>query len=216
MKRIVVGFVISIFAVAPATTSKVDVPRGRAPSIDGVVRADEWKGAATLPLEGGGRVHFLHDGNDLYVGLSDLPGSGWGYGALMLGSADTVLVLHASAKVGSAVYAATGDPKTRIWRPRSKTYDWKEGARLYEEEGWMADVAPRDGAKGREFRIARRTLGKQRIALFYAVQTTGEKSQGVYLPASLTIDRGVPDGWNPDSISISTEKWLEVTLKPAK
>jgi hypothetical protein len=203
----------SILGATPPAPSTIAVPRGRAPAIDGVVRPQEWKGAATRPMEGGGRVHFLHDGTDLFVGLSGLPGTGWGYGALLLGSSDSVLVLHASAKVGSALYTATGTPKARLWRPASESYEWKEGPRLYAEEGWMADVAPSDGAKGREFRIARRTLGDRRLAIAYIVQTTGEHSNTVRLPASFTIDRRVPDGWNPDSIVIAPEGWVRVTLK---
>jgi hypothetical protein len=205
---------ISILAATPPVSNTIDVPRGRAPTIDGVVRPTEWKGAVTRPLEGGGRAHFLHDGSDLFVGLSGLPGTGWGYGALLLGSSDSVFVLHASAKVGSAMYAARGDAKTRIWRPASATYVWKEGARLYAEEGWMADVAPEDGSKGREFRIARGTLGDRRLAIEYVVQTNGENSKRVRLPASFALDSKVTDGWNPDSIAISTETWPRVTWKP--
>ena len=210
--RFVVAWCVALFAAAPAPGT-VDVPRGRAPTIDGVVRPSEWKNAATRPLEGGGRIHLLHDGKDLYVGLSELPGTGWGYGALMLGSSDTVLVLHASAKVGSAAYVAHGEGAARLWRPLSKTYEWKAGYTLYAEEGWMADVAPRDGAKGREFRISRRTLGDRRLALEYAVQTSGENSARLRLPASLTIDPKVPDGWNPDSIVISPQEWVRIKLK---
>jgi hypothetical protein len=131
----------------------------------------------------------------------------------MLGSSDTVLVLHASAKVGSARYIAHGDSAARLWRPTSKSYEWKKGDSLYTEEGWMADVAPRDGAKGREFRISRRTLGERRLAIEYIVQTTGENSKRVRLPASLTIDPKVPDGWNPDSIAISQEEWPRIRMK---
>lgn len=203
----------AVLGAAPPAPSTIAVPRGRAPSIDGVVGAAEWKDAVTRPLDGGGRAHFLHDGTDLYIGLSGLPGTGWGYGALLLGSSDSVLVFHASAKVGSAVYAAQGEMEARIWRPASKSYEWKEGPRLYIEEGWVADVAPRDGAKGREFRVARRMLGDRRLAIAYIVQTTGENSKTVRLPASFTIDRRVPDGWNPDSIAISPEEWLRVSWK---
>ena len=207
----VAAALVSRAADAPPTPGTIEVPRGRAPVIDGVVRAEEWKGALTRPLEGGGLAHFLHDGTDLFVGLSNLPGAGWGYGALLLGAADSVLVLHASAKTGSAVYRVAGS--ARIWRPDSKTYDWKDAPKLYAEEGWMADIAPRDGSKGREFRIARRTLGARRLALSYVVQTAGENSQDVRLPAWLALDRKVVDGWNPDSIAISPIEWPRVRLK---
>jgi len=111
------------------------------------------------------------------------------------------------------VYVARGNPKARIWRPMSETYDWKEGPKLYAEEGWMADIAPRDGAKGREFRVSRRTLGGHRLALSYVVQTDGENSKNVRSPSSLAIDQKVIDGWNPDSIAISPEEWPRVRLK---
>ena len=208
-----VALLLASLGAAPSESGTLRVPRGRAPSIDGIVRAGEWKGAATRKLEGGGRIHYLHDGADLFVGLSDLPGSGWGYGAVMLGTPDTVLVLHASAQIGSAVYTARNEPGGRIWRPSDSTYTWKPGPRAYAEEGWMADVAPRDGARGREFRIARRTLGERRLAITYVVQTQGEASQAVRLPAALTIDRRVIDGWNPDSITIAPEDWLRIEWK---
>ena len=208
-----VAALASSVAGAPPAPGTIEVPRGRAPVIDGMVRADEWKGSITRAIEGGGSAHFLHDGTDLFIGLSALPGAGWGYGALLLGSEDSVLVLHASAQVGSAVYVATGNPKARIWRPSSRTYEWKVGPKLYAEEGWMADIAPRDGSKGREFRISRRTLGGRRLALSYVVQTDGENSTNVRLPAQLAIDRKVIDGWNPDSIAISPGEWLRVRLK---
>ena len=203
---------VSVLGVTPVP-STIEVPRGRAPTIDGVVHTAEWKGAVVRPLEGGGRAYFLHDSTDLFIGLADLPGTGWGYGAAMLGSPDTILVLHASAKVGSAVYVSDGDSSTKIWRPVSKSYAWKEPARLFAEEGWLADVAPRDGSKGREFRIARRMLGDRRLAIAYIVQTTGENSTTVRLPASFAIDKRVPEGWNPDSIAISPEAWMPLRWK---
>jgi len=122
-------------------------------------------------------------------------------------------VLHASAKAGSAVYVAAGNQRPRIWRPKSETYVWKESAKLYAEEGWMADIAPRDGSKGREFRVSRRTLGDRGLALSYIVQTTNENSTDVRFPAWLSIDRKVIDGWNPDSIAISPGDWPRVRLK---
>jgi len=211
--RLLLVSLIALLAAASPDAGTIAVPRGRAPVIDGVVRTGEWKGALTRPLEGGGRAHFLHDGTDLYVGLSELPGKGWGYGALMLGDADTVVVLHASAQVGSAVYVVRTDTNARTWRPLAPDYTWKKADRLYAEEGWMADVAPEDGAKGREFRIALRTVGERRLGLVYLVQTKGEESAALRLPAGLAIDRRVPDGWNPDSIAIAPENWLRVTWK---
>jgi hypothetical protein len=127
------ALLVAVLGLAPPAPGAVKVPRGRPPSIDGVVRAGEWEGAVTRPLEGGGA-----------------------------------------------------------------------------EEGWMADVAPQDGAGGREFRIARRTVGARRFAISYIVPTKGEESRAVRLPATLSIDRRVIDGWNPDSIAIAPEGWLRL------
>lgn len=199
----------------------VRVGRGMAPRVDGLVEEGEWQGARVLPLAGGGTVQILHDGEDVYFGLSGLPGKGYGFGCLFLAFPDRVLVLHASAQLGSAVYEQ-GRDGNRSWNPRSSTYTWQRAKTIFPAEGWMADVSLRDGSRGREFRVSRGLLGRvavpAKVALGYVVQTQAGESASVITswPPGLSdavVNRALLEGRNPDGLSFRPESWAQLELK---
>ncbi|MDX2262516.1 MAG: hypothetical protein SFU84_12565 [Gemmatimonadales bacterium] len=139
--------------VAPDT----EVPRGRAPALDGVIDSLEWTDAARISLGTGSQLYLKHDGKDLFIGMRVtgplLPG-------LCLERGDTIKVLHASASLGVATYAPGGAAA------RTRLTDFQWGVRdrgnvaapdslrtaWFEKATWMATTAAM-GMSIREWRL---------------------------------------------------------------
>ncbi|HKE19946.1 MAG TPA: FG-GAP repeat protein [Kofleriaceae bacterium] len=123
----------------PTRSDAIAVPRGAAPAVDGVVGDAEWSAAVAIPLGRGAMLRLVHDGARVYLGISGAPAApGQGFGCVMIAGADRVRVLHASYKLGSAIYDRGADG---AFHPRSTDYAWKDAATMLRDEGWMASLA---------------------------------------------------------------------------
>jgi hypothetical protein len=212
---------------ASSASTGVVVPWTSTPAIDGVVREDEWRGARVIALRDGGELRLMHDGRQIHVGLSRLPGAGVGWGCLFIGQAGVVKVLHASARLGSARYTAGRDGR---WAPESKTYTWKPADQMLREEGWMANVSQDTGASGREYALSFTLLrlppptgtapstlvGPARIALAY-VYATGRRKDEFALAVwpdeaqDAIRERRLLDGFNPSDLVFAPATWATLT-----
>lgn len=207
---------------SPVSAPGLAIPFGRAPVVDGQVSDAEWSGALAVALGGGATLRILHDGARVYLGIAGVPAApGAGFGCVMIAEPGQVRVLHASYKLGSAVYTPNG---RGTYRPRSKTYDWRDAEALLRDEGWMASTARADGGREQEFALGFARLGlphrPARIALGYFYQrepgaTDLSTASALVWPAGL--DDAVAEvellaGLNPDGLRFETERW--VTLRP--
>lgn len=137
---------------------RIEVPRAsKPPVIDGKVNTTEWTRAARVPLMDGGHALLLHSSTYLYVAFVARRA---GTGSVCTMTTDgRVRVLHASAALGTALYAKNGakwdmaQPFTFTNRdtgpsPAAK----KERNEFLAKEGWFANTDPA-GQTQRELQI---------------------------------------------------------------
>lgn len=164
MKRTILALallqLLLLASTSRADTTPTSIPTGETPSIDGTLANGEWKEAVHVELAPEGEAWLLQDEEALYVGLK-VGGNCIPSLALLQGD-DTVLVLHASASLGTAAYERSGGEwkATRgfEWRCRSGRTSDEDRQRFLADEGWYANTVE-DGRKGEaEYRIDRRLL----------------------------------------------------------
>ncbi len=146
-------------SLGEASPAKVDV--GAAPTIDGTLGDEEWKTALSVELSPGGEAFLLRDDDALYVGVrvgkTCIP-------SLALLQGEKILVLHASASLGTAVYERSGDDGTWTatrgftWRCRDGRTTTEERDRFFADEGWFATTVEVGRRGEAEYRIDRRLL----------------------------------------------------------
>jgi hypothetical protein len=140
-----------------STGTALVVPFGGAPVIDGRVDEAEWAHAAVVPLDRGVSLRLLHDGARVYLAVSGLtPPTELGFACLVVAEPAQIRVLHASAKLGSAIYTAGADDR---YHPQAKTYDWRPADVLLRDEGWMATTVGGPGPPQQEFTLTYGALG---------------------------------------------------------
>ena len=96
-----------LLAIPTSPVQGQEGPTVRAPSgspiiLDGQLAVDEWADALQEPLSGGGELLLMAHGQNLFLGVR---GPGFGLAHVAMASPDTIWVLHASAALGSIVYA---------------------------------------------------------------------------------------------------------------
>jgi hypothetical protein len=209
-------------------TPPIAVPFGPAPEVDGDVADQEWAAAHTVEIGSGARLHLLHDGETLYLAVSRVPARGFGLACVFIAEARRIHVLHASAKLGSALYLPSPG---KGFDPRSKEYAWKEAADILREEGWMASTMGegKDGST-QEFAIRLRRLALADaggtsipIAVGYSyLNSDTDKDDGI-MSGLLTWPARTGDavaniqllgGWNPGQMRFAPDRWARLTLAP--
>jgi hypothetical protein len=212
--------------VQPADTT-IAVPKGTAPRVDGVVVPDEWAAAHRIEIGAGARLHLMHDDKNLYLAVSGVPAHGFGLACVFISEGELVHVLHASAQIGSAVYAPAGDGLN----PRAKEYAWKEADVLMREEQWVASVIDTRDGSSQEFAIAFERLAlapstvSAPIALGYLYLDSDTDKDDQRMSGLLTWPAGTGDavankellgGWNPEHLHFARERWARLRLADAR
>ena len=132
---------------AHAAVPQIAVPRAmKAPEIDGTLSPNEWKGAVRVRLGAKGHALLLHDGNNLYIALVGRePGIST---VCALGGKD-VLILHASAALGTAVFTQDNNKwllkRGFTWTNRDTSQSsgaLMEKRKTLRAEGWFANTSP--------------------------------------------------------------------------
>lgn len=210
-------------AVMPPTRplrSELAVPFGDAPVIDGKVGDAEWGQATEIAIEPDVRLRVMHDGARIYLGVSRArPTTEFGFTCVLIAEPTQVRVLHASAKLGSAIY--TQGARGRF-QPRSKTYTWRAGDELMAEEGWTATPVSDSNRDQQELAIAYSALGlpdqPRPIAIGYFSIMPGSTQ-----PAALVWPAGLDDavantqllgGHNPDDLLFDPARWVVLRPQP--
>lgn len=186
----------------------VSVPVMAAPVLDNRVDAREWATAKRIELPGQGKVLLGGDRETLYFAVEEMPSTRFGFSCIFVKTADHILILHASAQLGSATYR----PQNGVWQPDHPKYVWKKAELMWREEQWRAGVNP-EGSQ--EFAVSRDLLGDQpTIALGYIYG--GQKGvAAVGWPAALddgTRNIKLLSGYNPADLSFATDGWARLKL----
>ncbi len=211
--------VVALGIAAPRAESTVEVPFGSGITVDGGLDQNEWHGAVVLPVEGGpGRVLLKHDGKDLLVGIS---GSGRGWSHLAVTRGDEVVILHASAALGQAVFRRGEDGK---WNP-SNEFDWAlrnigldedaeaQRTAYHKAHGWVASTVELRTPNHYEYRVSREVFADGTLSLIYAT----DADSPIYWPAGLDDDvrsRELVFGNLPPGVSFDPATWSRLTFQP--
>jgi hypothetical protein len=162
-------------SVAP----RIKVPRAIAsPKIDGKINSGEWRGAVRLKVSETVQAMLVHDGAFLYIALV---GRTPGIGSLCTMSGEDVLVLHASAALGTARF----EREKKAWRmTRGFTFTNRDTsdnptAQLEKKatlnaEGWFANTS-RTSLPVREYQL--HVAAQRQIPLTLGFMTYTEQDQ---------------------------------------
>lgn len=197
-----------MFLILPFQNDPVRVPAMTKPTIDNALSEGEWQAASKIPLAEGGYVRIGADAETVYLALGNVPPGRFGFACVFLHLEDRVMVLHASAQLGSAIYRE----KDGQWYPDHEKYEWKVADRMWREEHWQAGVRPKGT---QEFAISRKILGTQPvIALgYWLVENRQERA----IPWPDGLDDGTQNlrllaGFNPGGLQFSPARWVTLSL----
>lgn len=134
----------SILAADP--TPIPTIPRQKPPTIDGKREGAEWKGARVEKLADGTAIHLMHDGKSLHVAMETRSPA---IGTIFFQLGEKVHVLHASARLGRAIYARDGER----WKLERAFEYAAPSDEFWKKEHWRASTIG-SGASWMEFSIS--------------------------------------------------------------
>ncbi|MEM7164062.1 MAG: hypothetical protein AAF581_01285 [Planctomycetota bacterium] len=144
------SLLIGLWLVATvADAQEGDSPRIVVPAAKGKLKVDgalddkEWKGAKEQSLGGGATLLLRHDKKGLGLGVRS---ENAGILSVFLAIENRVLVLHSSARLGTAIYEK--DPKSDAWQPVQKFKYQAPSDEFWKAEGWRANVMKMGAARG--------------------------------------------------------------------
>ncbi len=182
------------------------------PVLDGTVAPGEWGRPSHVAGTSSLETWLMSTDSSVYVAVR---GTGDGFPHLAIARGDTVLILHASAALGTAVYTGQGSRK-RLIQPftfavRSPKMDPDTDAereRFFAREGWVASTILMGNRGESEFRIARWLLGSgARILVAYWSEQGGVQ----HWPQSIANDGAIREqtvkGFLADTLEFRPEAW---------
>ncbi len=204
-----------VFAATLAFAGSARLSGQAQPTLDGRVDDEEWKGASSRALEGGGTVQLLTRGNLMYFGIH---GPSEGIAHLCVATGDDVRILHVSAAVGSARFRQAdgkwtqASPFTWSLRDPGLTGAATDARAAYlQKEGWVGTVSRMGRNTDREVVIDRSRFGQGplRVVVAYLAMpgnALGTVSHWPNVRDSCTEQRTVA-GFLPDSPRFLINEW---------
>lgn len=187
----------------------VSVPSSQPAVIDGVLGEDEWADAVVFEMSDGAALRVMYSGETLYVAVA---GADIGAVNVVMGTGETILILHSSAALGSALY----EPGPAGW-DLTYGFSWccrdrnDETARpnLLAEEGWQANIGFTGDPGVVEYQITIPWRGSS-----IAVSSIRDDDDKGFWPLELSANaRQQLLGAPPDTRSYETGDWY--TIEPA-
>lgn len=181
------------------------------PVLDGTISPGEYDHATRVTGSNGLEVFLLRTDSALFIAVRG-PGDGFPHVALTHG--DTVLLLHASAALGTARFAGPGEEKRRIAEfafgvrdPGMSEAARTARARFYASEGWVGSTI-RMGTRGEtELVIARRLVAP---SAGVAVAYWSEESSIAQWPEALAdgaVAERMVQGFLPEQARFRPSEW---------
>jgi hypothetical protein len=185
----------------------VEVPYGPAPAIDGALSAGEWSAALQIVIDEARNLFLLHNDDYLYLGIDS---GGRGYGSVCVLWDDDVHILHASAALGSAIFARQAQDwlltQEFSWCCRER-YPGPRQVQHLEQEGWLASITYMGLPREMEYQI---DWPEDGLAMAIVYQSGREVQEALRWPESLDDDCLNIVGWSgdlPDVFHFSPEAW---------
>ena len=181
------------------------------PTLDGTITSGEYDGATTLTGSTGMLVHVRTTDEAIYLAVSGAQG---GYPHLAIARGDTVLLLHASAALGTARFVGTGSSKRLVqpfvWGVRNAGTGASGVAARdahFQREGWAATTIEMGTPGITEFKVSRALLpARSPLAIgFWSAPSTIQR-----WPASLddeAVAARLVQGFLPATATFAVAEW---------
>lgn len=205
----------SLLSTPVHAQSPIRIPIGAAPTIDGVIRLDEWNDAVETKFSDGTALKLKRDSGFIYLAFH---GATEGFPSVCVTRGDTTRILHASAALASATFTGR-DAQRTLNAPFAfalRTAETGAVLRAYLDANRWVSSNNAMHKTDREMAIATSLFDplQPRIAVgFYRASDESSVSLPVTLVDGCTATRTV-QGWLPtDPVTFKFDEWLRLTLR---
>jgi len=204
-------------ALDPAGVPAIlSVPVGVPPTIDGTLSPGEWDGATMDSFADGSELFLMYADGYLYMGIRSVTPE-MIVGNIFVDGGDEIAILHASAALGTALYAKRGDgwAQTLAFAWRCRKTGNGEAARAERdaflgEEDWVAANSRTGTPAELEYQIA---VTEETMRLAANILRSSDPEAKTPWPADLDDDCIAPTpGGLPDELQFSPDEWVTVAL----
>jgi len=195
------------------------IPQGPPITLDGTLQDREWDGATRHPMTIQGEVLLMTRGDFLSVGVR---GPGFGLAHLAVASSDTVWVLHASAALGSIVYARgpegwdkVRDPAWEIRDPTLRPDAVQARGAYFVENGWVATTGRMGQENEVEFLVRTDRFGGEELRFAVVFFPVGSPGAFPHWPDTIRDDvdeEKLLTGPMPERLHFDPSGWARVIL----
>jgi hypothetical protein len=156
--RLVLTALLCLFFASSLVLAGTPVPKGAAPVLDGTLSEGDWDVAFSVQLNSQARLLLKHSDGFLFLGIQ---ATTMGVGSPCIVRGEDILVLHASAALGTAIYHHDDSAWTLqqdfVWQCRTlgfSAYALDERARFLQENGWLGTIGYLGAPTQFEYQIA--------------------------------------------------------------
>jgi hypothetical protein len=196
----------------------VHVPLGSVPILDGTLTPDEWVDALSISLNPDSTLFLKHAGGFLYLAVQ---ATTMGVPSPLIIRDREVVVLHASAALGTGIYAQEDESwvlrQPFIWQCRSRSFSEAasaERSQFLETEGWLGTIGHMGTPTMFEYQIRLEDEPLRLLFLFMEV-TTPLQLLSWPLPAeSAAAYLEVITGPIPETAEFDPDSWSILLFAP--
>lgn len=200
------------------TPSELVVPKATIPvSIDGVVKPEEWKDALRIDIGSSRWLYLKHDSVNVLVAFQT---KDKGLASIHVLDGSSVRVVHASAALGTALYAnrdggwKVAQPFTFACRKTDNSQDAiNERLKFFQDHRWIANVWGQGTDGHREFQIDAKLVGQNPIV--FAYNGFGPTPKLTSQPAKVDDDglsERLANGFLDENLKFTGAKWSRLKL----
>ena len=208
-------FVILLFVIAIPGSAQVSdpvhVPFGTVPVLDGTLAADEWEDAFSIPLNEESTLFLKHAEGYLFLAVRAMT---MGVPSPLVVQGDEVHALHASAALGTAIYAQEvgvwGLQQSFEWQCRTRgfsAYAVEERARFLEQNGWLGTIGYVGTPTEFEYKIL---LDEEPLRMLFLFLETTDPLQLLSWPVPADVADAyleIITGPIPNEVSFDFDRW---------
>jgi sulfatase modifying factor 1 len=194
----------------------VNAPNGSPPTLDGTISSGEWSHARQELFSDGSELLLMHHENYLYLGIRANT-QGMIAGNIFVNHDNQVLVFHASAALGTAIYEKRSDTWEQTqafsWRCRGTSNSSSaiaERETFLQEEQWLANNSRMGTPQELEYKIS---MPNGSLQLAVTFMRASDINARIYWPVGLNDDcTKAPQGEFPTTMHFSPFTWMTVTV----
>lgn len=207
---------VSFAAVGCAASTVEVIPMGSAPILDGTLSEGEWDDAREIALNDTLSLYLKRADGSIFIGIT---ARSVGVGSPCIVRGEEILVLHASAALGTAVYLEDEGgwraDEDITWGSRRKGFSEsaiREREAFFESEGWLATISYPGTPTHFEYRIAAPEGILDVLFLFLEVEPEMVVSWPA-LPDDTADYLQLAQGYLPETMTFDVDQWARLVLE---